>query len=346
MSSFGDSLAIDLGTANTLIWSAKHGLLVNEPSVVAIRDDKNGKKTVVAVGLEAKHMLGKVPGTIQVIRPLKDGVIADFTVTEHMLKALVKRCTGKSSLFFPPKIVICVPSGSTQVERRAIQESAMSAGASAVYLIEETMASAIGAGLPVQEPHGSMIIDIGGGTTEIGIISLGGAVYSTSLRVGGDKFDESISNYIRREYGLVIGEATAERIKKEIGLATIGPDDIDLLTQVKGRDAASGLPKTIELRSRDISKALEEPLNAIVTAVKKALEAAPPELSADLTEHGLCLTGGGALLKNLDTLIQDETQLPVFIPKDPLLSVAIGCGKSLEFLDAGVSVFASSAPTR
>ena len=297
---FSNDLAIDLGTANTLIYMRGKGIVLNEPSVVAIRQEggPNGKTTIHAVGHTAKQMLGRVPGNINAIRPMKDGVIADFTVTEQMLKQFI-RMASPSRLFAPsPRIIICVPCGSTQVERRAIKESALAAGASEVYLIEEPMAAAIGAGLPVNEAAGSLVVDIGGGTTEVGLISLGGMVYAGSVRVGGDKFDQAIINYIRRNFGMLIGEPTAEMIKKKIGSAFPGSEVMEI--EVKGRNIAEGVPRTFTVHSNEILEALSEPLNQIVVAVKNALEKTPPELGADIAEHGLMLTGGGALLRGLD----------------------------------------------
>ena len=308
---FSNDLAIDLGTANTLIYMRGKGIVLNEPSVVAIRQEggPNGKTTIHAVGHTAKQMLGRVPGNINAIRPMKDGVIADFTVTEQMLKQFI-RMASPSRLFAPsPRIIICVPCGSTQVERRAIKESALAAGASEVYLIEEPMAAAIGAGLPVNEAAGSLVVDIGGGTTEVGLISLGGMVYAGSVRVGGDKFDQAIINYIRRNFGMLIGEPTAEMIKKKIGSAFPGSEVMEI--EVKGRNIAEGVPRTFTVHSNEILEALSEPLNQIVVAVKNALEKTPPELGADIAEHGLMLTGGGALLRDLDQLLKEETGLPL-----------------------------------
>ena len=308
---FSNDLAIDLGTANTLIYMRGKGIVLNEPSVVAIRQEggPNGKTTIHAGGHTAKQMLGRVPGNINAIRPMKDGVIADFTVTEQMLKQFI-RMASPSRLFAPsPRIIICVPCGSTQVERRAIKESALAAGASEVYLIEEPMAAAIGAGLPVNEAAGSLVVDIGGGTTEVGLISLGGMVYAGSVRVGGDKFDQAIINYIRRNFGMLIGEPTAEMIKKKIGSAFPGSEVMEI--EVKGRNIAEGVPRTFTVHSNEILEALSEPLNQIVVAVKNALEKTPPELGADIAEHGLMLTGGGALLRDLDQLLKEETGLPV-----------------------------------
>lgn len=297
------------------------------------------KKTITAVGLEAKQMLGKVPGNIEAIRPMKDGVIADFTVTEQMLKQFIKM-VHESRLFSPsPRIIICVPCGSTQVERRAIRESALGAGASQVYLIEEPMAAAIGAGLPVSEASGSMVVDIGGGTTEVGIISLGGMVYAGSVRVGGDKFDEAIISYIRRNYGMMIGEPTAEAIKKQIGSAFPGSEVKDM--EVTGRNLSEGIPRRFTISSNEILEALTEPLNAIVSAVKSALEQTPPELGADIAERGMMLTGGGALLRDLDRLLMEETGLPVHVAEDPLTCVVRGCGLALERMDKLGTIFTS-----
>jgi rod shape-determining protein MreB len=338
---FSDDMAIDLGTANTLIYVRGKGIVLDEPSVVAIRQEggPNGKKTIQAVGKEAKMMLGKTPGNITAIRPMKDGVIADFTVTEQMLKQFIKR-VHESRLFSPsPRIIICVPCGSTQVERRAIREAAIEAGASQVFLIEEPMAAAIGADLPVAEATGSMIVDIGGGTTEVGVISLGGMVYSGSVRVGGDKFDEAIINYIRRNYGMLIGETTAETVKKEIGSAFPGSEVREM--EVKGRNLAEGIPRSFTISSNEILEALTEPLNQMVGAIKSALEQTPPELGADIAEKGMVIAGGGALLRDIDRLIMEETGLPVIVADDPLTCVVRGSGKALERMDKLGSIFAS-----
>lgn len=338
---FSNDLAIDLGTANTLIYMRSKGIVLNEPSVVAIRQEggPNGKTTIHAVGHTAKQMLGRVPGNINAIRPMKDGVIADFTVTEQMLKQFI-RMASPSRLFAPsPRIIICVPCGSTQVERRAIKESALAAGASEVYLIEEPMAAAIGAGLPVNEAAGSLVVDIGGGTTEVGLISLGGMVYAGSVRVGGDKFDQAIINYIRRNFGMLIGEPTAEMIKKKIGSAFPGSEVMEI--EVKGRNIAEGVPRTFTVHSNEILEALSEPLNQIVVAVKNALEKTPPELGADIAEHGLMLTGGGALLRDLDQLLKEETGLPVHVAEEPLNCVVKGCGIALENMDKLRTAFAA-----
>ena len=338
---FGSDLAIDLGTANTLIYVRGKGIVLNEPSVVAIRQEggPNGKKVIQEVGLAAKQMLGRTPGNITAIRPMKDGVIADFTVTEQMLKQFIKKVLD-SRLFSPsPRIIICVPYGSTQVERRAIRESALGAGASKVYLIEEPMAAAIGADLPVGEATGSMVVDIGGGTTEVGVISLGGMVYAGSVRVGGDKFDEAIVNYIRRNYGMLIGETTAETIKKTIGSAFPGSEVKEM--EVKGRNLAEGIPRSFTVSSNEILEALTDPLNSIVSAVKSALERTPPELGADIAERGMVLTGGGALLRDVDRLLMEETGLPVIVADDPLTCVVRGCGKALENMDKLSTIFTS-----
>ena len=327
---FKDDLAIDLGTANTLIFMRGKGIVLDEPSVVAIRQEggPNGKKVMQEVGLAAKQMLGRTPGNITAIRPMKDGVIADFTVTEQMLKHFIRK-VHRSRIFKPsPRIIICVPCGSTQVERRAIRESALGAGASKVNLIEEPMAAAIGANLPVGEATGSMVVDIGGGTTEVGVIALGGLVYKGSVRVGGDKFDEAIINYIRRNYGMLIGETTAEQIKKEIGSAFPGSEVREKV--VKGRNLAEGIPRSFTITSNEILEALTDPLNSIVSAVKSALEQTPPELAADIAEKGMVLTGGGALLRDIDRLLMEETGLPVVIADDPLTCVARGSGQALE----------------
>ncbi len=338
---FSTDLAIDLGTANTLIYVRGQGVVLNEPSVVAIRQDggPNGKKVIQQVGLAAKQMLGRTPGNISAIRPMKDGVIADFTVTEQMLKHFIKKVNPARLFSFNPRIVICVPYGSTQVERRAIREAAYGAGASKVELIEEPMAAAIGANLPIEEPTGSMVVDIGGGTTDVGVISLGGIVYSTSVRVGGDKFDEAIINYIRRNYGMLIGEVTAEAIKKEIGSAYPGSEVREM--EVKGRNLAEGVPRSFAISSNEILESLADPLNSIVSAVKSALELTLPELGADIAEKGMVLTGGGALLRDIDRLLMEETGLSVIIAEDPLTCVARGSGIALENMDDLVSIFAS-----
>ncbi|WP_066569185.1 rod shape-determining protein [Snodgrassella sp. CFCC 13594] len=337
---FSNDLAIDLGTANTLIFIKNKGIVLNEPSVVAVQNDSpNGKSAMLAVGTEAKKMLGRTPGSIQAIRPMKDGVIADFNVTEKMLKQFIKK-VNNSRFAAAPRIVICVPCGSTQVERKAIRDSALAAGASTVNLIEEPMAAAIGAGLPIQEPTGSMVVDIGGGTTEVGVISLSGVVYSHSIRVGGDAFDDAIINYVRRNYGMLIGEATAEEIKKSIGSAFPGMEVKEI--EVKGRNLAEGIPRAFTISSNEVLEALTEPLNQIVQAVKNALEQTPPELGADIADRGLVLTGGGALLKGIDRLLSEETGLPVMIAEDPLTCVARGSGTALDMVGKLNSVFVSN----
>jgi rod shape-determining protein MreB len=321
-------MAMDLGTANTLVYVRDQGIVLNEPSVVAITTI-NGRKQVLAVGNEAKQMLGRTPGNIQAIRPLRDGVIADFEVAEAMIKHFIRKVHNRRS-FVSPEMIICVPSGSTAVEQRAIIESAESAGARKVWLIEEPMAAAIGAGLPVMEPTGSMIVDIGGGTTEVAVISLGGIVYARSARVGGDRMDEAVIAYIRRVHNLLIGESTAERIKKEIG-AACPPNDGDGRTmQIKGRDLMNGVPKEIVVTERQMAEALAEPVSQIVEAVKTALENTAPELAADIVDKGIVMTGGGALLKNLDYVLRYATGLPVTVADDPLACVALGTGQALE----------------
>ncbi len=329
---FSTDLSIDLGTANTLIYMRGKGIILDEPSVVAIREDtRGGTKVIEEVGVEAKRMLGRTPGHITAMRPLKDGVIADFTVTEWMLKHFIKKAHG-SRLYMPsPRVLVCVPYGSTQVERRAIRESASGAGARRVHLIEEPMAAAIGAGLPVHEARGSMVLDIGGGTSEVAVISLYGIVYAASVRIGGDRFDEAIINYVRRNYGTLIGEATAERVKQEIGSAYPGKEVREL--EVKGRNLSEGVPRSFVLNSNEILEALQEPLAGIVGAVKTALEQTPPELGSDVAERGIVLTGGGALLRDLDRLIMEETGLPVIIADEPLTCVARGGGRALELMD-------------
>jgi len=318
-------MAIDLGTANTLVYLKGQGIVLNEPSVVAIIDDK-GKKSVLAVGDEAKTMLGRTPGNITAVRPLRDGVIADFIVTEEMIKHFIKK-VHKKKAFANPRILICVPTGSTPVERKAIQDSALAAGARKVQLIEESIAAAIGAGLPISEATGSMVVDIGGGTTEIAVMSLGGVVYANSMRVAGDAMDASIIQYMRKQFNLLVGEASAEKIKKEIGTAMPTSNNSYLM---KGRDIRSGTPKEITLKEEDTAEALRPVLNQIMAGIKDALENTPPELSADLVDMGMVLTGGSALLKNIDKLISKETGLPVQISEDPLSCVAFGCGKALD----------------
>jgi rod shape-determining protein MreB len=321
-------MGIDLGTANTLVYVKGRGIVVNEPSVVAIIDYR-GKKQVLAVGEEAKQMLGRTPGNIEAIRPLRDGVIADFEIAEEMIKHFIRKVHNRGS-FVSPQVIVCVPSGSTAVERRAIQESAESAGARRVFLIEEPMAAAIGAGLPVTEPTGSMIVDVGGGTTEVAVLSLGGIVYSKSVRVGGDKMDEAIISYIRRNHNLLIGESSAERIKKEIGTAAPPEDGNGKTMEVKGRDLMNGVPKELIVNQRQIAEALAEPVGAIIETVKVALEHTAPELAADIVDKGIVLTGGGALLGNLDQVLREATGLPVSVGDEPLMCVALGTGRALE----------------
>lgn len=336
---FSNDLAIDLGTANTLIYVKDKGIILDEPSVVAIREMAGGPspKSVLAVGLDAKMMLGRTPANIRAIRPMKDGVIADFTVTEVMLKHFIRKALENRYFRPSPRIVICVPCGSTQVERRAIKESALGAGAREVHLIEEPMAVAIGCDLPISEPTGSMVLDIGGGTTEVGIMSLGGIVYSNSLRVAGDTFDEAIVSYMRRRHGVLIGEATAERIKKSIGTAWSKSEVREI--EVKGRDLAEGLSRGVAVRSDEIYQAIADPLTSIVDAIRVALEQAPPEISADIAEKGMVIAGGGALLRDLDQRLMDETGLPVIVAEDPLTCVARGCGRALDEIESLGDVF-------
>ena len=328
---FSNDLSIDLGTANTLIYVKDQGIVLNEPSVVAIRQERGNAKSVAAVGHAAKQMLGRTPGNISAIRPMKDGVIADFYVTEKMLQHFIKQVHDNNYFRPSPRVLVCVPCGSTQVERRAIKESALGAGAREVYLIDEPMAAAIGAGLPVSEATGSMVVDIGGGTTEVAIISLNGVVYSQSVRIGGDKVDGAIIRYGGRNYGSLIGEATAERIKHEIGSAYPGEEVREI--EVRGRNLAEGVPRSFTLNSNEILEALQEPLSGIVSAVMVALEQSPPELASDISERGMVLTGGGALLKDIDRLLMEETGIPVVVAEDPLTCVARGGGKALELID-------------
>ncbi|TVR04652.1 MAG: rod shape-determining protein [Deltaproteobacteria bacterium] len=323
---FSNDLAIDLGTANSLIYIKGVGIVSSEPSVVAVKHDARGGKKVLAVGRDAKEMLGRTPGSITAIRPMKDGVIADFEITEAMLRYFITRAHNRRTLV-APRIVICIPFGITEVEKRAVREAAESAGAREVFLVEEPMAAAIGAGLPITEPSGNMIVDIGGGTTEVAVISLGGIVFSRSVRVGGDKMDEAIIQHMKRKYNLLIGERTAEMVKCTVGNAF--PSSETDTMEVKGRDLVAGLPKTLEINSDEIRDALQEPINAIVEAVRSALEKTPPELSADIVDKGIMLAGGGALLKNLDLLLREETGLPVVICDDPLSAVVVGSGMLL-----------------
>ena len=329
---FSNDLAIDLGTANTLVYLKGKGIVVSEPSVVAVQKDGMGSRKVLAVGKEAKKMLGRTPGSIVAIRPMKDGVIADFDITEEMLRYFIQKVHNRKTLV-RPRIVICVPSGITQVEKRAVKESAESAGAREVYLIEEPMAAAIGAGLPITEASGNLIVDIGGGTTEVAVISLAGIVYAKSVRVGGDKIDEAIVQYLKRKYNLLIGERTAEQVKIEIGSAYPDPGGEVRTMEVKGRDLVSGIPKTLPIDSNEIREAMTETVNAIVEAVRIALERTPPELAADIVDKGIVLAGGGAYLRNLDVLLREETGLPVVIAEDPLSCVVLGSGRVLDELD-------------
>ena len=327
---FSNDISIDLGTANTLIY-ANGGIVLDEPSVVALRREHNSSEEfVAAVGVEAKRMLGRTPANITATRPLKDGVIADFQVTERMLQHFINKVHESKILKPSPRVLICVPCGSTQVERRAIKESALGAGAREVFLIDEPMAAAMGAGLPVEEANGSMVVDIGGGTTEVAIISLSGVVYAASVRIGGDRFDEAIINYVRRNYGSLIGETTAERIKQDIGTAFPSSEMTEM--EVRGRNLAEGVPRSFTLNSNEILEALQEPLSGIIGAVRGALEQAPPELASDIAERGMVLTGGGALLRDLDRLIMEETGLPVVVAEDPLTCVARGGGRALELM--------------
>src|SRR3989338_3236725 len=328
---FSNDISVDLGTANTLVYVKEKGIILNEPSVVAIRQDGPSIRKVVAVGIEAKRMLGRTPSNISAIRPMRDGVIADFYVTEKMLQHFIHKVHENRYLRPSPRILISVPCGSTQVERRAIRESALGAGAREVYLMEEPMAAALGSGMPVEEARGSMVVDIGGGTTEVAIISLNGIVYSQSVRIGGDRFDEAIINYVRRNYGSLIGETTAERIKHEIGTAFPCSEIRDF--EVRGRNLAEGIPRSFNLNSNEVLEALQEPLAGIVGAVRAALEQTPPELASDIAERGMVLTGGGALLRYIDRLLQEETGLPVVVAEDPLTCVARGGGRALEMLD-------------
>lgn len=335
---FSNDLSIDLGTANTLIFMSGEGIVLNEPSVVAIKSHHGSEPTLAAVGMEAKQMLGRTPENIKAERPMKDGVIANFTHTEIMLQNFIRQV--HKGYFFSPRVVVCVPCGATQVERRAIREAAEGAGARKVYLIEEPMAAALGAGIPIDQATGSMVLDIGGGTSEVAVMSLNGIVFSDSVRVGGDQFDDAIINYIRRNYGILIGEATAEKIKHEIGTAYPGKDLMEI--EVKGRNLSEGVPRSFTISSNEVLEALQESLYGIVSAVKNALEKTPPELAADVADHGIVLTGGGALLRNIDRLLMEETGIPVIIADDPLTCVARGGGRVLELMEVkGTSFLAT-----
>ncbi len=327
---FSNDLAIDLGTATTLVYVKGKGIVLCEPSVVAVRKDSRGGRKILAVGKEAKKMLGRTPGNIVAIRPMKDGVIADFEITESMLRYFIAQ-VHKGRTLVRPRIIVSVPSGITEVEKRAVRESAQSAGAREVYLIEEPMAAAIGVGLPVSEPSGSMIVDIGGGTSEVAVISLSGIVYSQSVRVGGDKMDEAVSQFIKRKYNLLIGERTSEMVKIHIGTAY--PEEEVKTMEIKGRDLVAGTPKVLQVNSEEIREALAEPVNAILEAVKTTLERTPPELAADIVDKGIILAGGGAMLRNLDVLLREETSLPITVTEDPISAVVLGSGKALDELD-------------
>lgn len=327
---FSHDISIDLGTANTIVLIKGQGVIINEPSVVAVQNDRYGKNKVLAVGHEAKEMVGKTPGNILAVRPMKDGVIADFDMTEKMLRYFIEKAHKRKALM-RPRIIVCVPYGLTGVERKAVRESAISAGAREVFLIEEPMAAAIGAGLPVKEPKGSLVVDIGGGTTEIGVISLGGLVISKSLRTAGDKLDNAVVDYVRRKYSLLIGDRTGEEIKLQIGSAISLDEPLNM--QVKGRDQVSGLLNTIELTSEDVREAMKEPLKEISNALKDVLEQMPPDLAGDIVENGIVLTGGGALIRGLDKYLSDIVKLPVYVGDEPLLCVAKGTGKALEEID-------------
>ncbi len=327
---FSSDLAIDLGTANTLVIAKGQGIIINEPSVVAVKTERYGQQKVLAVGHEAKEMVGKTPGNIKAIRPMKDGVIADFDMTEKMIRKFIEKAHGRSALI-SPRIIICVPYGLTQVERKAVRESALSAGAREVFLIEEPMAAAIGAGVNIREPHGNLVVDIGGGTTEIGVVSLGGLVISKSIRIAGDKLDKAIVDYVKRKYNLLIGERVAEEIKINIGNAL--PLDEELTMIINGRDQVEGLLSSIELTSTDAREAMKEPLKEIGEALRDVLERMPPDLAGDIVNHGIILTGGGALIRHLDKFLADIVRIPVFIADEPLLAVAKGTGRALEEID-------------
>ena len=327
---FSNDLSIDLGTANTIVIVKGRGIIINEPSVVAVKTEKYGQQRVLAVGHEAKEMVGKTPGNIKAIRPMKDGVIADFDMTEKMIRKFIEKAHGRSSLI-SPRIIICVPYGLTQVERKAVRESALSAGAREVFLIEEPMAAAIGAGIEIREPQGNLVVDIGGGTTEIGVVSLGGLVLSKSIRVAGDKIDQGIVNYVRKKYNLLIGERVAEDIKITIGTSV--PLDEDLTMTINGRDQVEGLLNSVELTSEDARDAMKEPLKEIAEALRDVLEQMPPDLAGDIVNHGIILTGGGALIRKLDKYLSDVVRIPVFVADEPLLAVARGTGRALEEID-------------
>ncbi len=327
---FSNDLSIDLGTANTVVLVKGKGIVINEPSVVAVQTGKGGKKKLLAVGSEAKEMLGKTPGDIEAIRPLKEGVIADFEITEKMIKYFIQKSHSRNS-FIRPRIIICIPYGLTQVERKAVKESAMNAGARDVILVEEPKAAAIGAGLPIQDPKGNMVVDIGGGTTEIGVISLGGLVRSKSIRVGGDKFDQAIVDYVKKKFNLLIGDRTAEEVKIEIGTAI--PLDKEMKMTIKGRDQVTGLLKSLEISSKEVREAIAEPLKEIAAAVKEILEIMPPDLASDIVENGIVLTGGGSLIRGLDSYLSKIVKLPVFVSEEPLLAVAKGTGRMLEEIE-------------
>jgi rod shape-determining protein MreB len=327
LGSFSTDLAVDLGTANTLVWARGRGIVCSEPSVVAVQTDGGGSGRVKAVGVAAKEMLGRTPARMTVVRPLKDGVIADFDITEAMLRYFIAR-TSPRSRWFRPRVLVCVPSGITEVEKRAVRESALSAGARQVFLMEEPMAAAIGAGLPVTEPSGSMVVDIGGGTTEVAVISLSGIVYSKSVRVGGDKMDDAVGNFVKRKHNLLIGERTAEAVKIAIGTACLTEGLRHM--EVRGRDLVAGIPRTLEIKSDEVREALAEPIQAIVEAVRIALERTPPELAADIVDRGIVLVGGGSLLTNLDILLREETGLPIMLAEDPFSAVVLGAGRCLE----------------
>ena len=327
---FSNDLAIDLGTANTIVIAKGRGIIINEPSVVAVKTEKYGQSRVLAVGREAKEMVGKTPGNIRAIRPMRDGVIADFDMTEKMIRKFIEKAHGRSSLI-SPRIIICVPYGLTQVERKAVRESALSAGAREVFLIEEPMAAAIGAGIDIREPKGHLVVDIGGGTTEIGVVSLGGLVLSKSIRTAGDKIDQNIINYVRKKYNLLIGERVSEEIKINIGTALTLEKELTMI--VNGRDQVEGLLSSVELTSEDVKEAMKEPLKEIAEALRDVLEQMPPDLAGDIVNHGIILTGGGALIRQLDKYLSDIVRIPVYVADEPLLAVARGTGRALEEID-------------